>query len=126
MKISSRKLGIIIVAAVVVFAGIAFLVIKNNSSKPSVAETATPVETASPEPSTLGVSTADREQVRSDFINDCTKVVGQSRVTDCTCTADYLATHYSDAELAKLYLQYHSSGTIPQEVKTAMSSCTSK
>jgi hypothetical protein len=120
MKMSSRNLGIIIVIAIIIVAGVALMMHNNPTKIPS------PAESASPAGSTSGVSAAYRAQVRSDFINDCIKKVGQARASECSCAADYLRANYSDADLVKLFLQYQASGKVPEGVKTAINSCSSK
>jgi hypothetical protein len=129
MKMSKRNLGIIIAAAIVIV-GVVLLISKNNSPKPtavSPAQIPSPAVSASPEAKTIGITAAERAKVRADFISDCVKTLGYGSSSQCSCAADYLAAHYSDADLAKLYVQYHSSGKIPEAVKTAVTkACPSK
>jgi hypothetical protein len=138
MKISNRNLGIIIVVAIIIAVGVAFLIHNNTSPKHTAVnsintttnlqptEIPSPAESASPSASPTQYPSAYRKQVRTDFINDCSKVIGQNRTSECTCAADYLAAHYTDTELISLYLKYHLSGKIPVEVKTALGSCSPK
>ena len=130
MKLSGRSLGIAIAVAIVVVAGVIFLVTKNNSPKPTAVnptEIPSLTQSPSPETSTTEITAAYRAKVRSDFMNDCVKTLGYNSTSECSCAADYLGAHYSDADLAKLYVQYHSSGKIPEAVKTAVNAaCPSK
>ncbi len=130
MKISGRNLGIVIVVVIFVTAVVGFLIAKNNSpTHPAInpSQTASPTQSPSPEASTTGITAAYRAKVRSDFMSDCVKTLGYGSTSECSCAADYLGAHYSDADLAKLYMEYHSSGKIPEAVKTAVSAaCPSK
>jgi hypothetical protein len=64
--------------------------------------------------------------MRSVFIANCKLKVGQQYASACECGADYLATHYSDAQLEKAYIEYHSSNSIPSEVQAAYDACENK
>ena len=121
MKMSGRNLGIIIGIVFVVIAGVVLLGHKNSSPKVSQPTTSpSSLPTASP------AFTIDRAKVRTDFISSCTKTIGRNSATECNCIADYLSAHYNDAELAKLYMEYHTSNKVPTEIKTAVQSCSSK
>jgi hypothetical protein len=130
MKVSSRNLGIIIVVVIIIVAGVALLMHNSASSKQvgvNPTKAPSPAESASPAGSTSGFSAAYRAKVRSNFMNDCAKTLGYGSTSECSCAADYLGAHYSDADLAKLYVQYHESGKIPEAIKTAVgAACPSK
>ena len=135
MKMSNKNLGIIV--AVVILVGIAaFLLLRghttttiNNSIKSPpkvVVNSAKPLVSSSPIASPPLYTAAEKEKVRSEFVTTCTARTDQKSSSICSCAADYLSTHYSDIELAKMYVQYHSFNEVPQEVKTAINSCASK
>ena len=121
MKFSNRNLAIIGGIVIVAIAGVILLRSKNSSSK-VLQPTASPSPTTSASPTPA----VDRAKIRAEFISSCTKMVGQNHLSECNCTADYLSAHYNDIELAKLYVEYHSSNKVPAEIKTAVQSCTSK
>jgi hypothetical protein len=64
-----------------------------------------------------------REKVRNIFIANCKIKIGQQYTKECTCGADYLASHYTDTELEKVYLEYHSSTSVPKEIQAAYDAC---
>lgn len=121
MKFSNRNLAVIGGVVVVIIAGVVLLGHKNSPPK-VLQPTASPSPTASVSPT----PTIDRSKVRTDFITNCTKMLGKNSVSKCNCIADYLSAHYNDIELAKIYVEYHSTNKVPAEIKTAVQSCSSK
>jgi hypothetical protein len=67
-----------------------------------------------------------RAKARSAFIASCKLKVGQQYASECECGADYLAAHYTDAQLEKAYIEYHSGNNIPSEVQAAYDACKNK
>jgi hypothetical protein len=63
-----------------------------------------------------------KAKVRSEFINTC-HTKGKYTVAVCTCGADYLSANYSESDLAKMYLQYHTSNVVPKALEIAAEKC---
>jgi hypothetical protein len=137
MKPSNRNSAIIIVLIIAVIVAAILLISRghkeassNDTTKKSLHETANPTSiTVTSTQKVTGPTrypAAIRAKVRSDFINSCSDVVGRQHVSECNCAADYLAANYSDAQLAKLYLDYHLSTQVPGEIKAAIKSCSGK
>ena len=134
MNKSVRNIGIIAII-VLVFGTVIFLIFNKHSdakvvnleTKPTVV---TSVPTATIVPSTpTGASKYTpefRAKARSSFIANCKIKVGQQYETACECGADYLAAHYTDTELEKAYIEYHSGNKIPSEVQAAYDACKNK
>lgn len=61
-----------------------------------------------------------REKAREDFLTACTSKLERAV---CVCSADYLGSHYSDLEIAQMYLKYHSTKTVTKEMQTAYDAC---
>jgi hypothetical protein len=74
-------------------------------------------------PSPSQYSAEFRAKARSTFMANCIAKFGQQYASACTCGADYLAAHYTDTQLTKIYLEYHSSSQIPKEVQAAYNVC---
>jgi hypothetical protein len=70
-------------------------------------------------------SEAVKAQVRSEFIKNCT-TKGHYSVSECNCAADYLAANYAETELAKIYVQYHSTSQVPNALVAAEKACKGK
>jgi hypothetical protein len=85
----------------------------------------TPTSTITPKTEVNSTQYTDefRAQVRNTFIANCKAKLGQQYASNCACGADYLTAHYTDAELTKIYLEYHSSSQIPKEVQAAYNAC---
>lgn len=66
-----------------------------------------------------------KAKVRSDFINTC-HTQAKYDISVCTCAADYLSKNYSDTDLAKMYLQYHTTKKIPSALEAAANFCLKK
>jgi hypothetical protein len=95
---------------------------KDTNQNPAITppvETLVPTVTSTP---SSQYSDEVRAKVRSEFINNC-HTQGKYEISDCTCAADYLSKNYSDADLAKMYLEYHSSKKIPSAIETAANKC---
>jgi hypothetical protein len=133
----NTKLLIIIIVIAIVIAG-AIFVIANKSKSTNQIPVATssqiplesPIQTPTTSPAAVqtspsGYSEALKTKVRSEFVSSC-NTKGHYSIAICNCVADYLAKNYSETELAKIYVLYHSSGQIPSEVETSLSSCTKK
>jgi hypothetical protein len=119
----SSKLGVIIIAVVVVVAGSIFLFAHDKN--PVTTVTPTQRQEASPTnvvPTTSKYSAELKAKVRSEFINDC-NTKSHAGVQVCTCAADYLAKNYSETQLAEFYVQYRVSSQIPDAIKIAVSNC---
>ena len=134
----NSKLGIILIAAAAVIIGIVFIFTVNkkpNSQTPvAVDSTQTPTAGLSQTPTAVptkasvtsaGYSPELKAEIRNDFINNCNKQ-GNYGIPVCSCAADYLSEKYSETELAKMYIQYHTSSQVPSAVRTAIDSCKSK
>lgn len=81
---------------------------------------------ASPTKGSTQLSVELRTKIRNTFISNCKAKVGQQYDSACNCAADYLATNYSDTQLEKIYIDYHSSSKIPSEIQAAYDLCKSK
>jgi hypothetical protein len=85
-----------------------------------------PTQTSSSTPKTTEKSLFSAElkaKARNSFIANCKTKFGQEYTKECTCGADYLASHYTDSELEKVYVEYHSSNAIPKAVQAAYDAC---
>ena len=130
MNKSTVIIGIIVL--VVLVAGIAL----SRQSKPSpvntapaavkVVPTAIVKATAAPTiilPSPTPAKSALQIKAKQDFIAACTAKLGSGTDSVCGCAADYLEANYTDADMAKMYIQYHVQNTVPEAVKTAIGKC---
>jgi hypothetical protein len=63
-----------------------------------------------------------KAKVRSEFIDNC-HTKGKYTIAVCTCGADYLSANYSESDLAKMYLQYHTSNVVPNALEIAAEKC---
>ena len=123
-----KKLGILLFVVIAIV--IVFLVFGPKSSdviivKPAdIKMTVDPTATIIPTP-TSGYSAEVKSNVRSDFISSCTSK-GHYSTTECNCSADYLSKNYSEAELAKIYVQYHSTNKVPSQLEAAAKACVKK
>ena len=133
-----KSSGVIIIAILVV-AGIVFLLTKNHKpisqTKKTISPTQTPTISVVPtlttaptvevSPMSSQYSIAIKAKVRNEFIDNC-NTIGHYSISICTCAADYLKKNYSETELAKIYVQYHTSSQIPGAVVTSISTCSGK
>jgi len=121
---NNLKWGIVILAVIVVVA-IFFQFRKKPKLTDQNPGLSLPTETLSatltPAPPSQ-YSDEVRAKVRSDFINTC-HTQGKYEVSVCNCAADYLADNYSETELAKMYVQYHSTKNIPSALEKAADKC---
>ena len=129
MKLS--KWGVVAIAVALVVGGI-FLTRQKPAPAPVVSEPSqTPVASQTEEPSAepssspAGYSASVKAKVRGEFIASC-KTKGHYTSVVCDCAADYLAKNYSEAELGKIYVQYHTSDVVPAELEAARDACTTK
>ncbi len=68
---------------------------------------------------------AFKTNYKNSFIQSCEKTSsGQTAI--CTCSADYMITNYTDAELTQITSEYQSTGKIPQALTNAINSCNQK
>jgi hypothetical protein len=146
MNKSVKNIGIIVVILIIV---IVFIYLSTNKKKypstfnqksnkvtrsispttsiiPSHANTS-PIQVVSVTPvskaNTSKYSDAAKAKIRSNFIDACKTKMGQEYGSQCNCGADYLASHYDEAVLARVYLEYHSTGKVPSEVQAAYNAC---
>jgi hypothetical protein len=124
----NNKIGLILAVVVVLVIGIMLLANNNPKAKsPSqisvFSSTSTPKPTT--KPATSKYSTELKAKVRNEFISNC-KTKGHYSVTECNCAADYLAKNYTEAELAKIYVQYRNSSEVPAALEAASKACVSK
>jgi hypothetical protein len=99
------------------------------SVKPTViVSTLKQVATSTPKPKSdsLPLTTEFRAKVRSTFIDSCKAKVGQQYTSACNCAADYLSAHFTDTQLATIYVDYHSSTKLPAAVQAAYDACKDK
>jgi hypothetical protein len=99
--------------------------IKIDSKPVNDSSVATPTLSLTPT-STSKYSPSLRAGARNSFIANCKLKVGQQYTEACECGADYLAAHYTDEQLEKVYIEYHSSNNIPSEIQTAYDACRNK
>jgi hypothetical protein len=66
-----------------------------------------------------------KAKVRASFIANCDSR-GHYGVPVCTCTAEYLSNNYSEEQLAKFYVEYYTEGKTPEEIKSAINTCSNK
>lgn len=85
----------------------------------------TPQFTSTPTSSSK-YSASIRAKVRAEFIKNCTNHYGQKYASACNCGADYLAANYSDDDLAKVYVEYHTTGKVTPEIQKAIDACQDK
>jgi hypothetical protein len=98
-----------------------------TSKKPAGVNPEPTIIKVSPSPTSSSKYTPEfKAKARSEFITSCKLKVGQQYTTACECGADYLAANYSDTQLEKAYVEYHSSNTIPAEVQAAYEACKNK
>ena len=76
-----------------------------------------------PSPTSASITTAEYIKV---FVTECIAKLGKSSTTKCTCAANTMLTKYSVADLTKFFIQYHSTGKVPAETKSAIDSCSTK
>jgi hypothetical protein len=134
MNKSVRIIGILVIIALVSCTAI-FLVFNKHSdikevnidTKPT-AVTSIPTVTIVPTiPNNASKYTPEfRTRARSAFIASCKLKVGQQYASACECGADYLAAHYTDSQLEKAYIEYHSGNNIPSEIRAAYDACENK
>jgi mannitol-specific phosphotransferase system IIBC component len=99
------------------------------AQKPTVAEISPTQPTTGTPAATGGISKYSAEtkaKIRSEFIASCKAGIGQQYGAVCNCGADYLAAKYSEAELARIYVEYHATSKIPTEVQAAYDACKNK
>jgi hypothetical protein len=123
----NTKVGLVLVVAIVLIIGIIFLV-KNNSRANFPNQTLVVNSTPTSMPTTKPISKYSAElkaRVRGEFISNC-QTKGHYSATECNCAADYLAKNYTEAELAKIYVQYRTSSQIPAALDAASKACTYK
>jgi len=120
----------VIAVAIVVIIVIAILVLipatKNKSVSPSSVVNSGQKPTTAPITATVtssGYSPELKAKVRTEFINTC-HTKGNYSIAVCTCGADYLASNYSESDLAKMYLQYHTTNVVPKALEIAADKCT--
>jgi hypothetical protein len=132
MKVSKISIVMVVVALVAVGLVIFLMMGKKPVSKTTVEVVPTTVPTAIPSlaPTAVptvatGYSAALRAKVRAEFVSECS-TRGRQTAAVCTCTADYLAKNYTEAQLADFYVQFHTSGQLPEAVKAAAGKCGGK
>jgi hypothetical protein len=109
---------------VLVLLAIIFLSIKPTKISTQQINPSPTAVVSSPTPTIASKYTsAFRAMARAKFIESCKAKVGQQYTTACNCGADYLAAHYTDAQLEKAYIVYHSSNKIPSEIQAAYDAC---
>ena len=123
---------IFIIIVVLAIVGIAYAVTGNHKSVSPAQTTAlppqtTPVASPSPttQPTTSGYSADTKARVRTEFVNTCV-TKGHYSNSECNCAALYLANNYSETELAKMYIQYHSTSKVPAALEAAEKVCVKK
>jgi hypothetical protein len=133
----NSKLIIIILFAVIVVIGIIFQFTSKPKSTGQNQTTAQPTETPTVNPTQVPqnvsakptipsqYSDALKAKIRSEFINTC-HTLGKYTITACNCGADYLSANYSEDQLAKMYLDYHTTNIVPNALQKAADVCASK
>jgi hypothetical protein len=124
------------ITVVVLVAVGAILLMSKKPAKPQEVKAATESSAVTPMPTptvipitpapTSKYSPAFRAMARAAFISGCKAKVGQQYGAACNCGADYLAAHYTDSQLEKIYVEYHSGNQVPSEVRTAYDACKDK
>jgi hypothetical protein len=127
----NKQTKIILIGIIfIIIAGLIVYSITNRKNNSKLIQTTNNIQVViSPVPSETKVAQAEdsaRAKIRSEFIANCKKEVGQQYTTACNCAADYLSANYSDIELAKVYVKYHSSSQVPEEIKKAYNECKDK
>jgi len=130
---SKLVIGVLIVIAVIALIVI-FIISRNNQTAvkstqtaPVITQTVSPTAAVqSPTAAPTLIPSALRAKVRSDFIKNCTTTVGSQYLSACNCAADYLAAHYSDVQLAEMYVAYHSSNKVTPEIQKVIDACKTK
>jgi hypothetical protein len=121
------KLGIIGILIIIVI-GVLFRFMgkeKSINQNPTTTETTEKVSlTLTPVP-TSQYSDEVKAKVRNDFINTC-HTQGKYEISECNCAADYLSKNYSEADLAKMYLEYHNTKKAPSALEKAAEVCVKK
>jgi hypothetical protein len=136
-----QKYSLIIIVAIVVITGTILFIRKPNSQvklqitptlSPIISQTPTSTPTATiivtkptPTPTESKYSAATKAKVRSDFIASCISK-GHYSSQICNCVADYLKNNYTEVELAKIYVQYHSTSQVPAVLETGLNKCLGK
>jgi hypothetical protein len=129
-----QKTGMIVIAAMVVIGGLAWMLLGNSKPKSVSPEPneftaiSSPAPTAAAAAPTIKPSTyseAFKAKVRSEFINAC-NVKGRQTIAVCNCTADFLAKNYTEAQLADFYAQYHATNKLSGDIEKAATNCGAK
>ncbi len=65
-----------------------------------------------------------KDLYRQNFVKAC--IEGDStKVSYCTCVANYMTSNYSETELTRFDTEYESSGSLPKEIMAASTACIS-
>ena len=123
----------VIIAVIVVIIVILFIFksVANNKSMAPSADNVSPIEkptlvpvtpTTAPAVTQSKYSVELKAKVRSEFINTC-HTKGKYSLAVCTCGADYLSANYSESDLAKMYLDYHTNNVVPKALEIAADKC---
>lgn len=129
-----KNFNLVIVIIIIFIAIVGVVLLSRHQTKvaneESVKITISPTQTSvSPTPTVASptqIPESYRQKIRSEFISACTSTLGQQKLSQCNCAADYLAANYSPADLLRIYFAYHSTNQIPSEVKAAARACSGK
>lgn len=107
---------LILALAVIIY----FISVKSHKHE-NIPPSPSPVASISPSPipSPSSINPAVRAAVRVSFIKNC-QSKGKASQGYCSCAADYLSKKYSDQELEKMYVDYHTSNKLPSDVMSAV------
>jgi len=123
---TTKIIGISVIILLVIGAVLFGTISKHNNAKMATTPEPTATIILATPTSTSKYTPEFRALARAAFIANCKAKVGQQYASACSCGADYLAAHYTDAQLEKAYVEYHTSSKIPGEVQAAYDACKNK